>query len=227
VVGNEWTYRVTTDSGQSLFTLKSLERQDAANVVVLVEFTDQKNGLTLREPVICREGAIQDFPLYVMDMFFTDFLNKLLNTARTQGVYAPAYSSLAEANWITDWQAEYVDEEAVRFKSPTQDTSMYLSNGNSIELSFHMDGSREPVTVPAGEFPQAIKVSQHFITPATVNLPVIGDAGAALSVDTTQWYEPYVGLVRAQVDVVNIDVSAPINMPMKSIIELMEFKKGN
>ena len=37
-----------------------------------------------------------------------------------------------------------------------------------------MDGSREPVTVPAGDFPQAIKVLHNFNLTVTITLPAGG-----------------------------------------------------
>ena len=46
--GNQWTYRVTTTNGESLYSLKSLGRQDGANIVALVEYVDQKNNFTVQ-----------------------------------------------------------------------------------------------------------------------------------------------------------------------------------
>jgi hypothetical protein len=226
VVGNQWTYRVTTDSGESLYTLKALERKDAANIVVMVEFTDQKRGNTIQEPVVCRDGAIVDFPLYMMDMFFSDYLTKLFKTYHDKGDYSPAYASFAEKNWIMDWQPEYETEDIAFIKNPTGGPDLYVLQASPINLSFRMDGSREPVTVPAGNFPQAIKVSHMFTLPTTITLPTGGMSGL-LTVNVTQWYEPYVGLVRAQVDSVSLEVGTQINVPMKSIIELIEFKPGS
>jgi hypothetical protein len=226
-VGNQWTYRAATESGESLFTLKSLERQDAANIVVVVEFTDQKNNNTVHEPVVCQDGAIQNFPLFVMDMLFTDYLNKLFNTYHDKGDYAPAYSSFVEQDWVMDWQAEYLTEEGAVIKNPMGGSSLLISQSSPINLSFQMDGSREPITVPAGEFPQAIKVSHSFTLPTTVTL-LTGGSGATRSIYTTQWYVPYVGLVRAQVDSASLALGVQdISVPLKGSIELTEFMKGN
>ena len=46
---NQWTYRVTTSSGESLFRLTSLGVQEGANIVALVEYSDQKNNLAIRD----------------------------------------------------------------------------------------------------------------------------------------------------------------------------------
>ncbi len=55
--GNEWTYRVTTESGEALYILKALNRDDSGNIVVNVEFTNQKTGAVVLEPVVCYERS--------------------------------------------------------------------------------------------------------------------------------------------------------------------------
>jgi hypothetical protein len=162
----------------------------------------------------------------MMNMFFSDYLTKFFKTYHDQGDYSPAYASFAEKNWIMDWQPEYETEDAAFIKNQMGGPDLNVLQASPINLSFQMDGSREPVTVPAGNFPQAIKVSNSFSLPTSITLPT-GGAGAKLSVNTTQWYEPYVGLVRAQVDSVSLEVGTQINVPMKSIIELIEFKPGS
>jgi hypothetical protein len=221
-VGNEWTYKVTTAEGESLFTVQAVERQDAANIVVLVDYTDQKNGITVHEPVICRDGAILDYPLFVMDMLFADLLNKPMNTYRDSGDYGPAYASFAENNWVLDWQAKYLLEEGARIDNPTGGEPLLVGQNSMINLSFQTDGTREPVTTPAGEFPDALKITQSYTLPSTY-----GNQGATLTLNTTQWYEPYVGLVKAQVDSASLSIFGPgIPVPLQSSLELVEFTPG-
>jgi hypothetical protein len=221
-VGNQWTYRATTESGEALYTLKAVERQDGANVIVLVEFTDQKNGTSVQEQVVCLDGAIEGFPLFVMDMLFGDLMGKHVNTYHDSGVYAPAYASFAENDWVLDWGARYLTEEGVRIENPGEGLPLLIGQNSPIELSFQMDGTREPVTTGAGEYPGALKVTQSFLLPTT-----LGANGATLTLDTTQWYEPYVGLVRAQVDSASLDIfGQPVSVPMQSSLELVEFVPG-
>jgi hypothetical protein len=90
-----------------------------------------------------------------------------------------------------------------------------------------MDGSREPVTVPAGNFPQAIKVLHNFSLPATITLPT-GGVGGSLTLYTTQWYEPYVGLLRAQVDSASLSITGQeMSISMQSTVELIDFTAGD
>jgi len=221
-VGNHWTYRATTQSGESLYTLKALERQDGPNIIVLVEFTDQKNNTSVQEQVVCQDGAIEGFPLFVMDMLFGDLLGKQVNTYHDSGVYAPTYSSFAENNWALAWQAKYLTEEGLKIANPAQGPDLFMLPNTSIVLSFQAEGTLEAVSAGAGEFPEALKVSQSFTLPTTVE-----GNGATLTLDTTQWYEPYVGLVRAQVDSASLSVFGPaVSVPIESSLELVEFKPG-
>jgi hypothetical protein len=221
VIGSQWKYRVTTESGEREYTLKVLERVDSGNVLMLVEFADQEKSV--RERVVCLDGAIEDFPLFVMDMLFADRLNKFMNTYHDRGLYAPAHTSLAENGWAQDWEVFYLTEDDAVIKSPFGPPDLIVGISSPIDIAFRMDGSREVVTVPAGEFPAALKVSHDFTLSAT-----LGASGGHLIIETTHWYEPYVGLVRAQLDKATLSTNGQeLSIPMKSILELIEFTPGN
>ena len=222
VIGNHWTYRVTTDNGEKIYNLKAVERRDSGNILMLVEFGDEEKSV--QERVVCLNGVIEDFPLFVMDMLFADKLNNFMNTYHDNGIYAPAHASFAETGWILDWQAYYLTEEGAQIKNPMGPPDLFLLPSSPIDLTFQMDGSREAVTVPAGEFPQALKVLHNFTLSATLGT----GSGGHLTLDTTQWYEPYVGLLRAQVDSASYTTGGQkLSVPLKSVLELVEFTSGN
>ena len=226
--GNQWTYRVTTGSGESLYKLAAVERQDAANIVIMVEYTDQKNNILVHEPVICQDGAIEGYPLFVMNMLFSGYLDQYIKTIRESGVYAPNHQSLAQNNWGLDWQAVYLTEDPIYLKNPLGGEDLFILESTEVELSFQMDGSRESITTPIGNFPQALKISQSFSLPMTVPTAGSGGTSGNLTLQTTQWYEPYVGLLRAQLDSATLsDSGVGFEVPMESIVELVEFARGN
>ncbi|MBI3153766.1 MAG: hypothetical protein HYZ21_16670 [Chloroflexi bacterium] len=224
--GNEWTYRVTGEGGEALYTLKTLDRNDGRNIVIMVEFTDQKNNVTVVEPVVCTDGAIENFPLFVMIMHFSDYLEGNFNTYHDTGTYAPSYPTLAENNWSMDWELKYLTEDGVSLRNPTDGTAFIMGQSVPINLSFKTDGTREAVTVPAGNYPQALKAPHSFSFSGSLFLPT-GVTASIFTLNTTQWYEPYVGLVRAQVDSASLFFyKQDTAVPMVSVIELVEFKKG-
>ena len=224
--GNEWTYRVTSESGESLYSLKTLGRNDGRNIIIMVEFTDQKNHVTVVEPVVCMDGAVENFPLFVMSMHFAAYLEKDFNTYHDTGIYAPSYSTLVENDWSMKWDLEYLTESVAQLKSPMDGQILSVVESSLINLSFQMDGTKEEMIVPAGTYPQALKVQHSFSFPVTLYL-LTESTGSTLTVNTTQWYEPYVGLVRAQVDSSSILMYGPqLVVPVTSTTELVEFKKG-
>jgi len=220
VTGNHWRYRVTTETGEKMYDLRVLERVDSGNVLMLVEFGDGEQSV--QERVVCLNGVIEDFPLFVMDMLFADKLEKFMNTYHDRGIYAPAHASFAETGWILDWQAFYLTEDGARIKNPLGPPDLNIGQSAPIDIAFKMDGTREAVTVPAGEFPQALKVSHDFTMSATW-----GAYGGHLTLKTTQWYEPYVGLVRAQVNTASYSIGIQeFSVPWNSVLELVEFTPG-
>ena len=222
--GNQWTYRVTTEGGESTYILKSLGIEQSGNILAMVEFTDQKNNVTVTEPVVCFDGAVENFPLFVLSMHFSNFLRDDFNTYHDTGIYAPDYQTLVKNNWSMNWDVEYLTKDYVNIKNPMGGSDLIVMQSSSIGLKFDTDGTREAVTVPSGTYPQALKVFHVFSFPITLTLPT-GGIGGVLTVNTIQWYEPYVGLVRAEVSDATLKFGGQtLNVPIISTIELVEFK---
>jgi hypothetical protein len=225
-LGNQWRYRATTTNGVFEYALSALERKDARTITTIVGFNDIRNNQSVREQVICMEGAIENYPLFVMDMLFADHLNKIFNTYHDTGIYAPRHQTFAENNWMLTWEADYLTEDSATITNPAGGPDLVVLQSSPMHLSFAMDGTREPVNVPAGEYPQAYKVSHVFDLTVTITLPT-GGAGGNLTLYTTQWYEPYVGLVRAQLDSATLRTGGQeFDVPLQSIVELIEFTPG-
>jgi hypothetical protein len=104
---------------------------------------------------------------------------------------------------------------------------MYIPVNTQMDISFFLNEARESVTVPAGNFPQALKIAQDVSLPVTFIMPG-SDSGTSgsLYIGTSQWYEPYIGLVRAQINSVLL-VNEGLKLPIESTLELVEFTPGN
>ncbi|MFH1523561.1 MAG: hypothetical protein ABIF04_01225 [Chloroflexota bacterium] len=227
--GNQWTYRVTTANGETLYSLKSLENREEANFVALVEYSDPKNNLSLQELVVCQEGAIENLPLFVMNMLFSDYLSSYIDTYHESGSYAPNYASLSQNNWITSWQADYLTETGAYVNNHMGTFDLLIPANTPVKLSFQVIGSSESVTTPAGEFAHAIEITQFFILNVTITAPGSGSGTSdTLTLHTTQWYEPYVGLVRARVESASLSGGGSgYRVPLESALELIDFSTGN
>ncbi len=225
-VGDQWTYQVTTATGESQFSLTTLGIQNGANITALVEYTDQKNSLTISKQVICETGAIVNYPLFLLNMLFSTYLDKYISATHLSGDYAPNYQSLIQDNWVMNWQAGYLTENEAYIRNPSGQADLYIPVNTRIDLSFILNGLRESVTVPAGNFTQTLKITQDVSLPVTfTSLGSGSGTGDSLKISMTQWYEPYIGLMRAEVTSASLH-GGFYNLPIQSKLELVEFTPG-
>jgi hypothetical protein len=223
---NQWTYRVTTSSGESQFSLASLGVQHAANIIAQVAYSDPKNDFTTTKLVICQAGAIVNYPLFVLNMLFSEYLDKYISAYHESGIYAPNYQSLSQNNWVLTWQDGYLTENEAYLTNPSGQADLYIPVNTDMSLSFSLSRAAESVSVPAGTFPQALQIIQDVTLPVTYVNPG-GNSGTAdtLHITITEWVEPWLGLLRAQITSASLQ-SFP-SLPIQSTLELMEFKPGN
>jgi hypothetical protein len=223
---HQWSYRVINQMGEWAYTLKVLGRRDAANVVTVVEFTDVNHNVVYEEPVVCLDGAIESYPLFVESMIFSGYLDRILDTYQDTGVYAPAYSDFIAKDWMLDWQADYLIEEETFLKNPMGGSDLFVMVSTPVDIAFQTTGIREPASTPSGDFPQALKVVHDFALYVTLMTPG-GLTTGTLKVKMSQWYEPYVGLVLAEVDSVVLDTGMiDMPVPFTSRLELTNFTPG-
>jgi hypothetical protein len=227
VTGNEWQYLETGAKGTYSYTLKVGERADIGNININIEMIDPVHNQDIRELVVCQEGAIDNFPLHVMSMLLADYLDGVLNTYKQSGQYAPAYSVFDQNNWMVAWQSRYLVEEGAGIKDPAGASALFLTPNNPIDVSFKTDGKFEPVTVTAGYFSQALLVLNDYSMPVTVVVPNVSTSGTLL-IRTSQWYVPFIGLVRARVDSASVSImpGQESGIDIHSVLELTGFTPG-
>jgi hypothetical protein len=203
-----------------------MEVRHEANIVAAVDFTDQKKDETIQELVVCQDGAIENFPLFVTTMLLSDYVSTTFDTYHDTGIYAPSHQSFLDQDWHLQWGAEYLTEERVYLKNPLGESDLFVLPSSSMSLSFETDGTREPISTPTGEFPQAIRVEQNLSMSVSITLASGGTSGL-LKLEASHWYEPYVGLVRAQINAASLQTQGvDIPVSIESVVELTEFRSG-
>jgi hypothetical protein len=226
VTGSIYEYRVTGSAEPALFTFKVNDRKDIGNINIEVQIIDHKNAWEIQELVICQEGEIVNFPLYVMSMLMVDYFKGILNTYHYHETapYAPAYGVLAESGWIYAWEPGYQLEENVMLANPMGGANLALSGMSPIDVKFQMEGKWDTVEVPAGVYPEALQVKVDYHMVATI---IQEAAGCSVDLHTTQWYVPFLGLVRAQIDTTEMKYMGQIfPADIASLLELIEFTPG-
>lgn len=228
VTGNVWEYRVTSSGEPALFTLQVNERKDKGNINIEVEIIDQRNGRDIKELVICDEGEIVNFPLYTMSMLLVDYFKGILNTYHfhESAPFAPRYADLIETPWTYTWEPNYLMEESVYIVNPMGGSDLFVSSTAAVDLVFRMKGQFEMVEVPGGVFPNALVVMVDYHMPVTV-VEEVGGSGGSMDIRTTQWYVPFVGLVRAEIDSAQLKYYGQLlDTPIASLLELIQFTPG-
>lgn len=224
-VGNWWNYQSTSSLSSSNYVLRVLEWDERVGLNARIEMTNMKTGIVDQDLVTCMEGGgIEDFPLFFVSAQLGEYVDGVLNTYYKSGIYSPSYQQFAEAGWLLNWEAEYWTEEPACFIKIVSDTTMCITRSSPITLTFETQGQYEPVTVPAGTFPQALKVTFTFRMATTLYFPGIGTS-APLTVRTTQWYAPFIGLVRSEVETAGVELMPGQESvaPIESVVELVEY----
>ncbi|MEW6093914.1 MAG: hypothetical protein AB1531_08125 [Chloroflexota bacterium] len=224
-IGNQWRYLAASPLGSSEQVLRVVEWDERYGINAIIEMEDLETGTIDRDWVTCLEGGgIEDFPLFFISLQLGGYLDGVLNTYYDSGIYAPPYLEFAENNWLLDWDAVYVTEEGACFRGVVENINICIGVNTVIDLVFETRGEYEPVTVPAGTFPHALKVAFSYSMVTTLVYPTLTTSGR-LTVHTTQWYEPYIGLVRSQVDSAGISLTPGQESaaPVESVVELIEY----
>lgn len=224
-VGNTWRYRATSSLGSSEQVLRVVEWNEEYGINAVIEMEDLDSGTIDTDWVTCMEdGAIEDFPLFFISLQLGDYMDGVLNTSYDSGIYAPGYDQFTSQAWMLEWGAVYTTEQSPCFRKVVGETSLCININSPIELTFSTQGLHEDVSVAAGDFPQALVVTFSFRMATGLTYPGIATS-APMTVTTTQWYAPYLGLVRSQVETASFEVisGAPSSMAVESVVELVEF----
>ncbi len=227
-VGNQWVYQVTSEGRTSTHRLMVVEEDTRNGINMVIEMVNEATGATSRDMVTCKDGAIEDFPIFFLSIMLANYLDGVFNTYYEEGIYSPAYSEFTAGNWMLDWQAQYQTEDALGLHSPDGSTDLSILRDSDFDLLFHTTGAYESVTVPAGTFDQALVVTHEFVIPVTTNLPGGIAVSGTLTVRMTQWYDLFHGLVRARIDNAGVSfvVGQENTVAVDSVIELVEFTQG-
>lgn len=224
-VGNWWQYDSTSPLGSSGAVVRVLEWNEEVGTNAVIEMTNMVSGEVDTDWVTCQEGgAIEDFPLFFVSLQMANYLDGVLNTYYDSGLYSPPYAEFEENGWALAWEANYLTEEGACFTKIVPDASLCFGRSSPILLTFETQGEYEPVSVPAGDFPQALKVTFSFRMATTLTFPDIS-AGAPMTVTTTQWYAPFVGLVRSEVQTASFEIytGQPSAVEVESVVELTAY----
>ena len=157
--------------------------------------------------VQCDGDIILNFPTLAAEVLLGNALNGNVSVQYVGGILAPNEEAFNKSNWALSWRSQYLvsGSGTVNFRGNNFNIAL---DPSTITMDCQTLGSGQSafqsITVPAGTY-QALKVvcqGQGQGT-GTVNG---GAISGFISAQSTQWFAPYVGLLKMQSDYANFDV---------------------
>ncbi len=201
VEGRQWVYQKlgleedgsTPDPLTSKFGITVAEVNDSQAILNAV---DLSTGATTQTTVDCQEGAITNFPLMTLGSLFGDYLGGDIEIVYVSGIFVPSEADLSASNWNMQWEGEYVAAGAVTLYAEGEETTVTLTD-SPITMTWQNAG-QETITVPAGTFENAYKVTRTTQIQATITAEGLTGQGT-IFIETAHWFAPYVGLLKTEI----------------------------
>jgi hypothetical protein len=225
VPGYQWIYKL--DDGDDQMdddTRLGLTVSSAEGSQAQVDMLDISTGLVTHTTADCRDGAIINYPALTLGTLFGDIVTGELAVTYVEGIFMPAEADFAAAGWDLDWTGDYIASGAVTVQDEGEAITSTLQE-SPVHLEWSMDG-QETVTVEAGTFANAYKVTRKAIVDGTVQAEGMSVQGR-LILTTEQWFAAGVGLLKSEVESASLSymgISFPVQVNSRA--ELVEFRPG-
>jgi len=225
IPGRQWIYqKISVDESiatpDPLTSKFGISVESVSNSQATLNALDLATGAATRTTADCQEGAITNFPLMTLGSLFGSYLAGDIAVEYVSGVYAPSIIELEASAWDMEWVGEYIVSGDVTLASEGDAITVTLSN-SPVTLTWQNAG-QETVTVPAGTYENAYKVTRA--TRADVTVSAEGLTGqAVITIVTNHWFAPYVGLLKTEIvsaTLTTFGISFP--MEISGSVELFE-----
>jgi hypothetical protein len=226
VPGYQWIYQVDSQDGNgpSKFnlTVNKIENSQAT-----INALDMSTGVISQTIAECVDGAIKNYPAMTQKLLIGNAITSDFNMEYVSGVFSPTEAAFSNSDWLYNWIADYIANGNIQIQE-AGDVINIVVQDSPVHLTWQTTGSGdnafESVTVPAGTFDRALKIQREMQMDGSIVIQGISVTGK-LTLRTTQWYEPFTGLLKSQIDsgdLTYMGMTFPIDM--KGTVELVEFR---
>jgi len=233
VTGRQWVYQkiyvsadgAPTPTPDPLTSKFGISVKEVNGSQAILNAVDLGTGATTQTTANCQDGAITDFPLMTLGSLFGNYLSGDIQMTYVSGIVAPSETTLDASGWNMQWEGEYIAAGTVTLSAEGDQTTITLSD-SPVRLTWQNAG-QETVTVPAGTYENAYKVTRTAVMDASVNVEGLVAQGT-LTFETVHWFAPYVGLLKTEITSAHLTamgISFPIEMTGSSL-ELFEYHPG-
>ena len=197
----------------------------------LVEVANQSSTLSGGAYVTCDRDIILNSFVLNAKALLSNAVNGTIKADYVSGVLAPNESAFTKNNWALSWSTSYrisgsgaINYHGYNFTFALNPLNMKMT----CQTLASGAAAFETVTVSAGRF-YALKVlcTMQGLGTGTLNgIPVSG----SISEQSTQWFAPYIGLVKMQSNSINIKIfgiSIPIGVSgLNEQLALLSFSQS-
>lgn len=214
--GNRWTYRTHTGGSgeageagtptptpsQSLTYSWTVTEVTETEATIRMEAEDLP--ITSTYTVECEQGAILSFPTIDLLMGIPGGAVGAadLSYEHSEGLYLPSVETLEGENWDYEWNSEMAISGTITSSFGDRSTEMVFADSPWLmdwETGAEGHETFEPVSVPAGEFEEALVLTQEADITMNMALPESSQNVVVQFTSLThQWYVPELGLVRTE-----------------------------
>ncbi len=232
-VNNQWTYLLDSfykdREGQAFHTQPStlsLTVKNVADSFAMISIANSASGIETQSPVVCRDGAIVDYPMTELNML-SGMLAGDLALQYQSGVFMPSQKDFEDHNWDMGWETEYTANGTLEGLYEGETLTADLAS-SPVRIKWKIIGTSQPLEVPAGKFDDLVKVNRKIsfdVSNLHTNIENSEiDIATTLTLDTDLWYAPGVGLVKQQINAAFVKFYG-INFPIdvKGAIELQSY----
>jgi hypothetical protein len=222
--GHAWTYLVTA-RGRTYPVDLRVSSVDSSQAVL--EFLPRDLGISTQASVDCEDGRLNNLPWTAAGMLMDDLVDGAVTVEYLSGELAPSHAEFLAAGWDLAWNGEYTLNGSGSALFQGNEYVLELTDAPFL-LSCRTTGSGqdafEPVIVQAGSFNLALKVVCDFETEAEMTINGLTLNGK-ITGTMTQWFAPYIGMLKMQVDSASIRyllLEIPVNV--SGNVELTEYQ---
>ncbi len=233
--GNQWVYKINSAENVETATPDPNDTYDQIGITVTtidgnqakLDALDLSSGVITQTVVECDNGAIKNFPLLTLSLIFGDQANGAAQIDYQNGVFMPSETELMDKNWVHSWSGDYVLKGNFTAQDD-EDQIVFTISDSPMNLKWESKGIRESVEVPAGIFPDAVRVDRETEMNISIQLNSGTDAmkfDGVLTFENTLWYQPNVGLLKEEVHSANISYRGmTFPVVVTGDLELQEFR---
>jgi hypothetical protein len=188
-----------------------------------IDMLDMSTGIVTQSTVECEEGIIKHFPSMTMGTILGDMLNGTMTMDYLSGYIAPTEETLVANNWDMAWTSEYVMNGEITMEDEGETMTVTIDN-SPVKMDWKVVGTDESITVGAGTYTNAIKVSREMVVDASIDMGVM-KLDSSLSINSNHWFAPYVGMVKMEFDEISISTQGmTFPVTLSETMELIEFR---